>query len=120
MEIDPAIPDEGKEIIFINKVLRDVQKLDADIFRVVERGLEIEVGDIKREKLGVFSIEDAINDKLDDIQESSFGTNVTRVADTIAADGDAGVVGVGFFRADKIDHFGVGDFFAPILWDVLL
>ena len=100
--------------------MRAVRELDADIFRAVERGLEIEVGDIKRDKLGVFSREDAIYDKLDDIQGSSFGTNVIRVADVIAADGDAGAVGVGFFRADKTDHFGVGDFFASILWDVLV
>ena len=64
--------------------------------------------------------EDAIYDKIDKIQGSSFGTNVTRVAYEIATDGDAGAVGVIFFRADKTYHFGVGDFFAPILWDVLV
>ena len=100
--------------------MRDVQKLNADIFRSVERGLEIEVGYIKRDKIGVFSREGATYDKLDEIQGSSFGTNVTRVADAIAADGDAGAIGVGFFRADKTDHFGVGDLFTPILWDVLV
>ena len=51
-----------------------------DIFRAVERGLEIEVGYIKRDKIGVFSREDTIYDKLDEIQGSSFGTNVTEVA----------------------------------------
>ena len=76
--------------------MRDVQELDADIFRAVKRGLEIEVRDIEREKLGVFSREDAIYDKLDEIQGRNFGTNVTRVADAIAADGDAGAIGVGF------------------------
>ena len=87
---------------------------------MVERGLEIEVGDIKRDELGVISREDAIYDKLDEIQGISFGTNVTRVADAIAADGDSGAVGVSFFRADNTDHFGVGDFFASIMWDVLI
>ena len=100
--------------------MRDVLELDADIFRAVKRCLETEVGDIKRDKLGVFSREDDIYDKLDEIQESSFSTNVIRVADTIAADGGAGAIGVGFFREDDIDHFGVGDLFAPILWDVFV
>ena len=80
--------------------MRDVQELDADIFRAVERGLEMEVGDIKCDKLGVFLREDAIYDKLDEIQGRIFGTNVTRVADVIVANGDAGAIGVGFFRAD--------------------
>ena len=77
-----------------------------DIFRAVERGLEIEVGYIKRDKIGVFSREDTIYDKLDEIQGSSFGTNVTGVAYVIAADGDVDAVGVGFFGADKTDHLG--------------
>ena len=80
--------------------MRDVQELDADIFRAVERGLEMEVGDIKCDKLGVFLREDNIYDKLDEIQGRIFGTNVTRVADVIVANGDAGAIGVGFFRAD--------------------
>ena len=80
--------------------MRDFQELDADIFRAVERGLEMEVGDIKCDKLGVFLREDAIYDKLDEIQGRIFGTNVTRVADVIVANGDAGAIGVGFFRAD--------------------
>ena len=100
--------------------MRAVRELDADIFRAVERGLEIEVGDIKRDKLGVFLREGAIYDRLDKIQGSSFGTNLTKVADAIAADGDAGAIGIGFFRADETDHFGVGDLFATLLWDVLI
>ena len=58
--------------------------------------MEIEVGDIKRDQIGVFSRKEFIYYKLDKIQGSSFGTNVTRVADMIATNGDAGAVGVGF------------------------
>ena len=100
--------------------MRYVGELDADIFREAERGLEIEVRDIECDKLGVFSIEDDIQDKLDKIQGSSFGTNATRVIDVIAADGDAGAIGVGLFRACDTYHFGVGDLFAMLLWDVLI
>ena len=85
-----------------------------------KRGLEIEVGDVKCDELGIFSREDAIDDNLDKIQGRRSGTNVTRVSDVIASDGDAGAIGVGFLRADETDHSGVGDFFAPILWDVLV
>ena len=35
--------------------MRDVRELDADIFRAFERGLEIEVGIVKLDALGVFS-----------------------------------------------------------------
>ena len=38
----------------------------------------------------------------------------------IAANGDMGAIGVGFFREGETDHFGVGDLFAPILWYVLV
>ena len=95
--------------------MRDAQELGADIFKAVERGLEIEVRYIKCDELGVFLREEGIHEKLDEIPGSSFGTNVTWVADVIASDGDAGAIGVGFIRVDETDHFGVGDFFAPIL-----
>ena len=81
--------------------MRDVRELDAEIFRAVKRGLKIEVKDIKRDKLGVFSRKDAIYDELGYIKGSSFGTNVTRVADAIAADGDAGATGFGFSGRTK-------------------
>ena len=100
--------------------MRYARALDLYTVRSVDRSLEVEVGDIKRDELGVFLIEGAIYDKLDEIQGSSFGNNVTRVSDVIAADGDAGAIGVGFLRSDETDHFGVSDFFAPILWDVLV
>ena len=38
----------------------------------------------------------------------------------IAADGGVSSIQVGFFRADKTDHFGVADLFALILWDFLV
>ena len=72
--------------------MRYVRELDADLFREVKRGLEIEVGDIKCDKLGVFLKEGAIYDKLEKIQGGSSSTNVTRVVDVIAADVDAGAI----------------------------
>ena len=100
--------------------MRYVQELDADIFSAAERGLEIEVRDIECDKLGAISIEYDIQDKLDKIQGSSFGTNITRVVDAVDADGDAGAIGVGLFRACNTDHFGVGDLFATLLCYVLI
>ena len=97
-----------------------VQELDADIFSAAERGLEIEVRDTECYKLGVFSIKDNIKDKLDKIQGSSFSTNITRVVDSIDADGDAGAIGVGLFRACNTYRFGVGDLFAKLQWDVFI
>ena len=64
--------------------------------------------------------EDDIYDNLEKIQGSSFGANVTSVADAIAADGNAGAIRVGFFRADETDHFVVDDIFAMLLWGVLI
>ena len=64
--------------------------------------------------------EDDIYDNLDKIQGSSFGADVTSVADAIAADGNAGAIRVGFFRADETDHFVVDDIFAMLLWGVLI
>ena len=49
-----------------------------------------------------------------------FSTCVSRVADAVAADGDSGSVGVGFFGAHFANHLGVGDFFAAVDGDVFV
>ena len=42
-EIDLFILGGFAEVIFLNELLRDIQKLDANIFGSIDRGLEIEV-----------------------------------------------------------------------------
>ena len=67
-EVDPTISDIVKKVIFVNGVLRNVEEIDAEIFRTVQRVLEIEVRDVKGDRLGVFSGYYAVQDKLDKIQ----------------------------------------------------
>ena len=54
-EVNPTISDRFKKIIFINEILRNVREIDANIFRTIYRGIEIEVINIKGGILGVFT-----------------------------------------------------------------
>ena len=54
-EVNPTISDRFKKIIFINEILRNVREIDANIFRTIYRGIEIEVINIKGDILGVFT-----------------------------------------------------------------
>ncbi len=53
-EVYPSVMREGTEVGFINKLLGDVADLDPDVFGLVQRCAQVEVGDVKASKLSIW------------------------------------------------------------------
>ncbi len=45
-KVDPAISVSAQEIVFLDELIRDVRELDADIFGITHRSVQIEVLEI--------------------------------------------------------------------------
>ena len=41
IEVDPTVAGAFEEVVFLCEFLRDVAKLDSDVLRAVERGVEV-------------------------------------------------------------------------------
>ena len=110
-EVDPVVVNVLHEVVFINEVLRDVGELDFDVFRTIQRGAEIEVGDVEGAELGAFTGENTVNHELDKFKGSSFGANIAWVADSVASYRDSGAVRISFLWAHFADDIAVANFF---------
>ncbi len=52
-EVDPGVTGKLNELVFVNELLGDVRKLDADILWPVEQGVEIEVLEVHGGEQGI-------------------------------------------------------------------
>ena len=118
LEVYPTVVGVFEEVVFLCEFVGDVAEFDSDILRAVDRGVEVEVTDVEGGELGAWKREDAVKDKFGKFKGSSWGADVSRKANAVAADGDARLVGIGFFGADFADHFGVSDLFAEVCGDI--
>ena len=108
------------EVVFCDEFFGDVGEADANVFGTIERSAEIEVVDVEGYESGAFERDDAIDHEIDKFEWGGFGADVAGVADTVAADGDASAVGIGFFGTDFANDLGVSDFFAAVGRDVVV
>ena len=67
-EIDPSILSGFTEVVFLNELLRYIQKLDVNIFRSIHQGLEIEVFKVKGYKVCIATRKKAVNNKFDEVK----------------------------------------------------
>ena len=84
------------------------------------RGLEVKVFYVKGDKLGALARKDAVDEQLDEIQGGSLGTDVSRICDVMAYNGDASAVGVRFVRAKSAHDFREGNSLAAVGRDVIV
>ena len=95
LKVNPTVGiDEVLQVVFVDKVLGYVGKIDAYIFRAVLGGLEIKVLDVKSNKFCAFAGKDAVEEELEKIQGCRPGANVSRIFNVLACNGDASYVWV--------------------------
>ena len=70
---------------------------------------EGKIFDVEGDKLGALALKEAVDEKLDEIQGGGFGTDVARICDVLACDGDASAVGVRYVGAKSVHDFREGD-----------
>jgi hypothetical protein len=113
-EVDPVVVNVLHEVVFINEVLRDVGELDFYVFRTIQRGAEIKVGDVEGAELGAFAGENTVNHELDKFKWCSFRANIAWIADSVAGYRDSGAVRISFFWANFADNIAVANFFEMV------
>ena len=91
-EIGPSIPNFGGEVIFLDEFVGDVGKFDTNIFEAIKRRAQLEILDVEASKFGASTGQDTIENKLGKFEGASRRADVTRVANEVAANGDARAV----------------------------
>ncbi len=119
-KIDPAILVATNKVVFIDEFFRDVGELDAYIFGIRHGRVQIEVFEFDGAEASTFSGEDIVEEELDEFKRGRVGANITRIADSVAANGDTGAVRVILFRRNLADDHGVADLLAHVGRDVLV
>ncbi len=103
----PSVVIVVREVVFGDEFLRDGVDLDTDVFGSVEQCAKIEVRDIIACKSCILCGEDAVELQFDKFERSSFGASVTRIADPVASNCDAGAVWVRLLWAYFTDDAGI-------------
>ena len=104
-EVDSAVDvDVVKESVFVDEFLGGVGQHDADILWSVEWSLEVEVLDVKGDKLFVLLGEDAVENELDEVEGCGLDANAAGLCDVLADNGDASAVEDGLLRPDVANN----------------
>jgi len=119
-KIDPAVSISTLKVVFLDEFFGDVGDLDAYIFRLEHGRVEIEVLEVDGAEAGISPGEDTVEEELDKLERGSVGADVTRIADSVATNGDSGAVRIILFRTDLTDDHGVTDFLALVEWNVIV
>jgi len=106
------------KVVLGDELLWDFGQLDADIFVAVEGTIKIQVFNVKDCKFCSAAQQDAIKEELDELKGPYGCADITREANVVATNGDAGLVGVVCAGLDFACHAGVIDFLAAVGRDV--
>ena len=119
-KVDPAVSISAREVVFLHEFFGDVGDLDANIFRLEHRRVQVEVFEVDGAEPSVFPGEDTVEEELDQLERGCVGADIAGIAYSVAANGDAGAVRIVLFRSDLTDNHGVTDFLALVGWNVLV
>ena len=83
---------------------------DADILRIGHWGIKIEVLEVDGAEACAFAREHTVEEQLEEFEGRRVSADISRVTNTTATNGDAGTIGIVFFRAHFTHYHGVADF----------
>jgi hypothetical protein len=118
-EVYPAIAVATSEGVFLDKLIRDVRELDANIFGIGHGSIKVEVLKVNGAEPSALPGEDTVEEEFDEFKGCGVGANVARIANPVSADGDTGSVRIILLWADFTDHHGMTDLLALVEGDVL-
>ncbi len=98
----------------------NVQDFDANVFPLGHGRVEVEVFKVDGAKPCTFLREDTVEEKLEEFQGCCVGTQIARIADVVATNGDSCAVRVVFFWLDFTNHHAVAYFLPLVQRDVLV
>jgi len=109
-EVDPAVAVCTCKLVFLNEFRRDVCDFNADIFRIEHWGIKVEVLEVDGAEAHAFVREHTVEEQLEEFEGGRVSADISRVTNTTAPDGDAGTIGIVFFRTNFTNYHGVADF----------
>ena len=75
LEVDPTVVDMVHEIVFINKLLRDIIKADENELLLIEGSAEVYIADVEGTEFSTTARENAVDHEFDKLQQSCFGAS---------------------------------------------
>ncbi len=96
-EVDPIVMIATLKFVLHNEFFRNVCHFNADIFRARHWSIEVEILEVDGAETCAWARKNAVKKQLDKFKGCGVGSHVTREADAIAADGDAGNIRIIFF-----------------------
>ncbi len=118
-EVNPSIPVQTCELVFVNELLWNVQVFDANVFQLRHGHVEVEVLKVDEAKACTFSREYTVEEKLEKFQGCCVGTHIARVADAVATNGDSCAIRV-VFQSDFTNNHGVAYFLPLVQRDIVV
>ena len=100
------------EIVFENELFWYIRQADTRVLAAIERGFQVEVGNIEGVETRVAARQDTVYKDLDEFQGDSGCANIPSIENVITTYGDTSLVGVRFLGLDLAYYFSVVDFFS--------
>jgi hypothetical protein len=119
-EVNPSITVQTCELVFVNELVWDVQDFDANVFRLEHGRVELEVLNVDGAKVCTFLREYTVEEELEQFQGRCVSTNIARVADAVAPNGDSCAVRVVLVWMDFPHNHGMAYFVSLVEWDVMV
>ena len=119
-EIDPPVLCKIMEVVFVDKLFKDVGEADKCIFTTVERSDQVKAFYVKGDKLGDSSREKTVDEEFHKFQGTCGSFNIVQVASAVPSNSDAGAIGVLFLWSEFANHFGVCIFLSSVNMVVLI
>jgi hypothetical protein len=119
-EVNPTTTLATFKFVFLNEFHQNVCNFNVDIFRVRHWGIKVEVLEVDGAETCAWTREHTAEKQLDEFKERGVGSHVTREADVIPADGNAGAIRIILFWPHFTYHHVVADFLSFMGWDVMI
>jgi hypothetical protein len=119
-EVDPTVMIATLKFVLLNEFRRNVSNFNTDTFRVRHWSIEVNILEVDGAETCTWARKNAVEKQLGKFEGRGVGSHVTREADAIATDGDAGAIKIILFRPHFTYHHGVADFLPFIDQDVVI
>jgi hypothetical protein len=108
------------KFVLLNEFCPNGCIFNADIFRVRHQSIKVEILEVDGAETCAWARKNAFEKQLDNFEGRGVGSHITREADAIATNGDAGAIRIILFRPHFTYHHGVADFLPFMEWDVMI
>jgi hypothetical protein len=119
-EVNPTITLATLEFVLLNEFHWNVYNFDVDIFRVRHWSVEVKVLEVDGAETCTWARKHAVEKQLDKFERCGVGSHITRKADAIATNCDAGVIRIILFWPHFTYHHGMADFLLFMDQDVMI